>query len=73
LTYIACFYFLSLSLKTFPLGIVYAVWAGLGLVLNNVIAVVFFKQHFDLAAGIGIALILAGVIVLNFFSSASAH
>ena len=70
LTYIACFYFLSLSLKTFPLGIVYA---GLGLVLNNVIAVVFFKQHFDLAAGIGIALILAGVIVLNFFSSASAH
>ncbi|MBF1431865.1 MAG: QacE family quaternary ammonium compound efflux SMR transporter, partial [Prevotella melaninogenica] len=39
----------------------------------NVIAVVFFKQHFDLAAGIGIALILAGVIVLNLFSSASAH
>lgn len=73
LAYIACFYFLSLSLKTIPLGIAYAVWAGLGLVLSNVIAVVFFKQHFDLAAGIGIALILAGVIVLNLFSSASAH
>lgn len=73
LTYIACFYFLSLSLKTIPLGIAYAAWAGLGLVLSNVIAVVFFKQHFDLATGIGIALILAGVIVLNLFSSASAH
>ncbi|MDD7317170.1 MAG: multidrug efflux SMR transporter [Prevotella sp.] len=73
LAYIACFYFLSLSLKTIPLGIAYAVWAGLGIILGNIIGVVFFKQHFDFAAGLGIALIVAGVIILNLFSSASAH
>ncbi len=73
LTYIACFYFLSLSLKTIPLGIAYAVWAGLGIILGNIIAVAFFKQQFDLAAGIGVTLIVAGVVVLNLFSAASAH
>ena len=73
LTYIACFYFLSLSLKTIPLGIAYAVWAGLGIVLGNIIAVAFFKQQFDLAAGIGVTLIVAGVVVLNLFSAVSAH
>ena len=73
LTYIACFYFLSLSLKTSPLGIAYAVWAGLGIVLGNIIAVVFFKQQFDFAAGIGVTLIVSGVVVLNLFSAASAH
>ena len=73
LTYIACFYFLSLSLKTIPLGIAYAVWAGLGIVLGNIIAVAFFKQQFDLAAGIGVTLIVAGVVVLTLFSAASAH
>lgn len=72
-TYIACFYFLSLSLKTIPLGVAYAVWAALGIVLGNIIAVMYFKQHFDLAAGIGIFLIVAGVVIINLFSSASAH
>lgn len=73
LAYIACFYFLSLSLKTIPLGIAYAVWAGLGIVLGNIISVVFFGQKFDFVAGIGVALIVAGVVVLNLFSAASAH
>lgn len=73
LTYGVCFYLLSLSLRAIPLGVAYAVWAGLGLVLSNVVAVVFFKQNFDLAAGIGIALVVAGVVVLNAFSSATAH
>lgn len=71
--YIACFYFLSLSLKTIPLGLAYALWAALGIVLSNIIAVVFFKQQFDLASGIGIALIVAGVLVINLFSNSSAH
>lgn len=71
--YVVCFYFLSLSLKSIPLGVAYAVWAGLGLVLSNIIAVMFFKQHFDLAAGIGIGLIVIGVVIINVFSSASAH
>ena len=73
LAYIACFYILSLSLKTIPLGIAYAVWAGLGIVLGNIISVVFFGQKFDFVAGIGVALIVAGVVVLNLFSAASAH
>jgi DMT superfamily multidrug transporter emrE len=73
LAYIACFYFISLSLKTISLGFVYAVWAGLGIVLGNIISVVFFKQQFDFAAGIGVTLIVAGVVVLNLFSAASAH
>lgn len=45
LAYIACFYFLSLSLKTIPLGIAYAVWAGLGIVLGNIISVVFSGKN----------------------------
>lgn len=73
IAYIACFYFLSLSLKTIPLGVAYAVWAGLGIVLGNIIAVAFFKQQFDLAAGIGVGLIVTGVFVLNLFSNVSAH
>ena len=73
LAYIACFYFLSLSLKTIPLGIAYAVWGGVGIVLVNIISVVFFGQKFDFVAGIGVALIVAGVVVLNLFSAASAH
>ena len=73
LAYIACFYFLSLSLKTIPLGIAYAVWGGVGIVLGNIISVVFFGQKFDFVAGIGVALIVAGVVVLNLFSAASAH
>lgn len=73
IAYIACFYFLSLALKSIHLGVAYAIWAALGLVLTNVVAVVFFKQPFDWAAGIGITLIIAGVVILNTFSKASAH
>ena len=69
-SYMACFYFLSLSLKTIPLGIVYSTWAGLGLVLANAIGIICFKQHFDLMTIFGVTLILVGVVVLNFFSSA---
>ena len=69
-SYMACFYFLSLSLKTIPLGIVYSTWAGLGLVLANAINIICFKQHFDLMTIFGVTLILVGVVVLNFFSSA---
>ena len=66
-SYMACFYFLSLSLKTIPLGIVYSTWAGLGLVLVNAISIICFKQHFDLMTIFGVTLILVGVVVLNFF------
>jgi len=73
LSYIVCFYFLSLSLKYIPLGTVYAIWAGLGIILTLGVSVIFFKQSLDFPAVIGILLIIAGVVVLNFFSKSAAH
>lgn len=72
-TYIACFFFLSQALKTLPLGTAYAIWGGLGVVLTAVISVVVFKQSLDVPAIIGIALIVAGVVVMSFFSKSAAH
>lgn len=66
--YMASFYLLSLSLKTFPLGVAYAVWSGLGIVLISSIGAVWFRQSLDLAAISGIGLIIAGVLVINLFS-----
>lgn len=71
--YIACFFFLSQALKHIPLGIAYAIWGGLGIVLTAVISVVIFKQSLDMPAIIGIVLIVAGVFVMNFFSNSTAH
>ena len=73
LSYIACFFFLSQALKSIPLGIAYAIWGGLGIVLTAIISVVVFKQSLDWPAIIGIVLIVAGVIVMNLFSKAATH
>lgn len=62
------FYFLALTLRTIPMGITYAVWSGVGLVLITLVGWVVFKQKIDLPAAIGMTLILAGVIVMNVFS-----
>ncbi|MDO4694570.1 MAG: multidrug efflux SMR transporter [Eikenella sp.] len=67
------FYFLSLALKTIPLGTAYAIWAGAGLVLTCVVSVVFFGQQADAAGVAGIGLILTGVVVLNFLSKMGGH
>lgn len=67
------FYFLSLVLKAIPIGIAYAVWAGLGIVLLALVGWIFFGQALDTPALIGIALILAGVMIMNVFSKAVAH
>lgn len=71
--YIMCFFFLSQALKTIPLGIAYAIWGGLGIVLTAIISVVVFKQPLDIPAIIGIVLIVAGVFVMNFYSKSAAH
>lgn len=71
--YFAAFYFLSLAIRTIPVGIAYAIWSGVGIVLITIIGAVFFKQIPDLAAIIGLALIMAGVIVINVFSKTTAH
>lgn len=67
------FYFLSLTLRSIPVGIAYAVWSGVGIVLITLVGWLVFGQKLDLPALIGMALIVAGVIVMNVFSKASAH
>ncbi|MGC4367465.1 SMR family transporter [Hydrogenophaga sp. R2] len=72
-SYAVAFYSLSLVLKTIPVGVAYAVWSGLGIVLITLAAFVLFGQRIDTAGLIGMGLIVAGVLVLNLFSKAAAH
>lgn len=67
------FYFFSLALQTIPVGIAYAIWSGVGIVLISIIAFLAYGQSLDLPAVIGIGLILAGVLIINLFSQSSAH
>ena len=71
--YGVAFYFLSLALKSIPVGIAYAVWAGLGIVLVAAIAWFFHGQKLDSWALVGMGLIISGVAVLNLLSKTSAH
>lgn len=71
--YVMSFYLLSHALKTLPLGIAYAMWSGLGIVLTTAVGFLVFKQSLDLAALAGIGLIIAGVLVMNLFSSSVSH
>lgn len=67
------FYCLSLVLKTIPIGVAYAIWSGLGIVLISIIGLLVFGQKLDLAAVIGIVLIVCGVVVMNVFSDSVNH
>jgi len=71
--YALAFVFLSLTLKSIPVGIAYAIWSGLGVVLISVVAYFVYGQALDAPALIGMALIVAGVLVLNLFSKSSVH
>ncbi|MGV6873903.1 SMR family transporter [Pseudochelatococcus sp. B33] len=73
LGYAAAFYFLSLTLKTIPVGIAYAIWSGVGIILISVIGLVAFQQRLDAPALIGLGLIIAGVFVINLFSRTVGH
>ena len=73
LGYAGSFYCLSHVLKTMPVGIAYAVWSAVGIVLVSLIGRFVFKQHLDAPAIIGIALIIVGVVVINLFSKSAAH
>jgi small multidrug resistance pump len=64
---------LSMTLKTLPLGVAYAIWSGVGTALVAVAGWVVYKQQLDLPAVAGIALIIAGTLVLNLFSKVAAH
>jgi small multidrug resistance pump len=71
--YGASFFFLSLVLRTLPVGIAYAIWSGLGIVLISMVGVLWFKQSLDLPALVGLGLIVAGVVVVNLFSKSVGH
>ena len=71
--YGVAFYFLSLTLQTLPVGVTYAIWSGVGIVLISLFAWLAYGQTLDLPAVIGLTLIIAGVVVLNLFSRTLAH
>ncbi len=71
--YGAAFYFFSVSLKSVPVGLAYAVWSALGIVLVTIAGIFLYKQVPDLPALLGMALIIAGVIVIQGFSKTAAH
>ncbi|ADZ66018.1 SMR family transporter [Brucella melitensis] len=67
------FYFMSLTLKTIPVGVAYAIWSGVGVTLVALIGWLVFGQKLDLPAIVGMGLIIAGVIVLNLLSNTAQH
>lgn len=67
--YSASFCFLPLVLRTVPVGVAYAVWAGLGIVLITIVGAVLYGQKMDLPAVLGITLIVSGVLILHLFSN----
>lgn len=71
--YVVTFYFLSLALRTMPTGVAYAIWAGVGIILVAMVAWVFQGQKLDTPALIGMTLIVAGVVIVNGFSSSLSH
>ncbi len=73
LGYSTAFYFLSLVLKTIPVGIAYAIWSGAGIVLISVVGLAIFGQRLDIPAVIGLGLIVAGIVIMNVFSSSVQH
>lgn len=71
--YLAAFYFLTLVLDRMSVGVTYAMWSGLGIVLVTVVAAVVYREVPDVAALVGMALIIGGVIVMNLFSKSVSH
>ena len=71
--YATAFYFLSLTLESIPVGVAYAIWSGLGIVLITIVGAVLFRQIPDAPAIAGMALIIAGVAIMNLFSKMGSH
>jgi small multidrug resistance pump len=71
--YALAFYLLSLTLKTIPVGVAYAVWSGVGVALIALIGWLVYGQRLDAPALLGMALIVAGVLVINLFSASARH
>lgn len=73
LAYACSFYFLSLTLRAIPVGVAYAIWSGLGIVLIALAAKLLFGQKLDFAALVGIGFIVAGVVIMGLFSKTGGH
>lgn len=71
--YGVAFYMLSLVLRTLPVGVTYAIWSGLGIVLVTMVSMVLYKQVPDFAAIVGMAFIILGVVVIQLFSKTTGH
>ena len=71
--YLISFWLMTLALRELPLGVVYAVWSGLGIVLVAVVGAFVYKEIPDLASLIGMALIISGVVVMHLFSTSIKH
>ncbi|MDH4765794.1 small multidrug resistance pump [Pseudomonas oryzihabitans] len=67
------FWMLTLVVRSIPVGVAYAIWAGLGIVLVSIAAAVLYDQKLDLPAMLGMGLIVAGVVVIQLFSGSTGH
>ncbi|AYF89749.1 SMR family transporter [Pseudomonas sp. JS3066] len=71
--YAIAFWMLTLVVRSIPVGIAYAIWAGLGIVLVSVAALVLYQQKLDTPAVLGMGLIVSGVVVIQLFSNSTGH
>ncbi|MEY2906895.1 MAG: hypothetical protein RLZZ408_1366 [Verrucomicrobiota bacterium] len=71
--YGTAFFLLSITLKTLPIGVAYAIWSGVGTALVAVVGWLYYRQSLDLPAILGLTLIIAGTLILNLFSKVSTH
>jgi len=71
LGYASAFYFMSITLKSIPVGISYAIWSGVGIILISITGYFFYHQKLDTPAIIGMAFIIAGVLIINLFSKSA--
>jgi small multidrug resistance pump len=71
--YAVAFWMLTLVVRSIPVGIAYAIWSGLGIVLISVAALVIYGQKLDIPAMLGMAMIVGGVVVIQVFSKTAGH
>ena len=69
--YAFAIYFLSLTMKSIPVGITYALWSGAGIILVSLVGFFYYKQHLDLAAVIGLGFMIVGILIINLFSKST--
>ncbi len=73
LGYAIAIYFLSLAFKVIPMGIAYALWSGAGIIFISMVGWIYFKQHLDVPAVIGLAFMIIGIVIIQVFSKSVAH